>query len=948
VASDVKITLSADDQATEIVRRLSAAVKQFSAENKKNAQSIDDGAKAANKAATSFSGMASAIASIAAAIGAVRVLGFVKDTIDAADQLGKLALKSGATTEALSVLAVAASTADLSQQDLGNSLKFLARSFTELEQGIPATTEAFTALGLTAKELKGLSLDQVLVKVADAQSKFGDGAGKTAALLKIFGRSGEELIPLLHDLANGGFDAAAKKAAELGLVMGRDTTNAAQDFNDAMTTLRNSAKGLIVQLLPLATALTAMATGITTFVAAHPDFSTFAAGAFVAAAGATALAAGLGVAAIAAAALETALLPVIVGIAAIAIVVGGIAVVAKAFRDAKKEADALATATGAVGKTASGILPQVPLEDAAQKKALRDARLAATKQASKDELLAVQAGLKQREEVESIAFAEGLTSVEQFYAARLAITKQGITAQIAELTRERDALIAAPLAENTDAERVKRTTEIKALNEQIARVEVDGSTQVLSLLEQQKVATRAVADEVRAGSEAVLRAVGDEIGAQQLAIEGTVQKFKEALAKLGTLTQDQIDERGNDFSSVLTSRAAFTQNQTVAERQLNALELAREAIRQRAAQGLISERDATLEIANLERGRLPVLQEAVDRMRFFAEEVGDPALLAAADQLEASFKNIGVTVDESTLKIANLRETLLGAVQSDLSQFLGDTISHVNSLSDAFRQLAVSIVSSFQRVIGDILATKAVESIRGLFEGGAKAAVKAAVKVAPEVAAATATTTAATALTTAATFVAGGAGALTSASIGLDGSAAALGVSSGALTVSATGLSASGGILLTAAAALTAAASALAAAGIATAGLGFASGGYVRGPGTGTSDSIPARLSHGEYVIKATAVKKYGVEFFNALNGARMPTLRRPTVAGLPAFASGGLVTATERTASAGTATISGGIDATISLEEGLVMKQLATRGGVRALAKIVSANPQLFKSALG
>lgn len=38
--------------------------------------------------------------------------------------------------------------------------------------------------------------------------------------------------------------------------------------------------------------------------------------------------------------------------------------------------------------------------------------------------------------------------------------------------------------------------------------------------------------------------------------------------------------------------------------------------------------------------------------------------------------------------------------------------------------------------------------------------------------------------------------------------------------------------------------------------LGFASGGYVSGPGTSTSDSIPARLSAGEYVIRAEAVRR--------------------------------------------------------------------------------------------
>ena len=46
----------------------------------------------------------------------------------------------------------------------------------------------------------------------------------------------------------------------------------------------------------------------------------------------------------------------------------------------------------------------------------------------------------------------------------------------------------------------------------------------------------------------------------------------------------------------------------------------------------------------------------------------------------------------------------------------------------------------------------------------------------------------------------------------------------------------------------------------------FMPGGNVKGPGTGTSDSIPAMLSNGEYVIKADSVKKYGVETFDALN----------------------------------------------------------------------------------
>ena len=51
---------------------------------------------------------------------------------------------------------------------------------------------------------------------------------------------------------------------------------------------------------------------------------------------------------------------------------------------------------------------------------------------------------------------------------------------------------------------------------------------------------------------------------------------------------------------------------------------------------------------------------------------------------------------------------------------------------------------------------------------------------------------------------------------------------------------------------------------------GMAAGGLVTGPGSGTSDSIPTMLSNGEYVVKANAVKTYGVDFFNALNQQRM------------------------------------------------------------------------------
>lgn len=51
----------------------------------------------------------------------------------------------------------------------------------------------------------------------------------------------------------------------------------------------------------------------------------------------------------------------------------------------------------------------------------------------------------------------------------------------------------------------------------------------------------------------------------------------------------------------------------------------------------------------------------------------------------------------------------------------------------------------------------------------------------------------------------------------------------------------------------------------------FASGGYVSGSGTSTSDSIPAMLSNGEFVINANATKKWA-PLLSAINSGKMPT----------------------------------------------------------------------------
>jgi hypothetical protein len=61
-----------------------------------------------------------------------------------------------------------------------------------------------------------------------------------------------------------------------------------------------------------------------------------------------------------------------------------------------------------------------------------------------------------------------------------------------------------------------------------------------------------------------------------------------------------------------------------------------------------------------------------------------------------------------------------------------------------------------------------------------------------------------------------------------------------------------------------------------------ASGGYISGPGSGTSDSIPARLSNGEFVVRASQTAKH------------LPLLKALNSGMLPGYAGGGYVTAAD------------------------------------------------------
>ena len=117
-----------------------------------------------------------------------------------------------------------------------------------------------------------------------------------------------------------------------------------------------------------------------------------------------------------------------------------------------------------------------------------------------------------------------------------------------------------------------------------------------------------------------------------------------------------------------------------------------------------------------------------------------------------------------------------------------------------------------------------------------------------------------------------------------------------------------------------------------------AKGGLIRGPGTGTSDSILARLSAGEYVVPAATVARPGVlgSLQRLVHGRIGPALEGATYR----FASGGYVPAPVRTS------LMGSFD--VNLGPGLVASHIKTNEVLRSLLHVTQSNSRQFRQALG
>lgn len=178
-----------------------------------------------------------------------QALAAVKGAIDEMDSISDRTQRLGIGAETLQELSYYAEFSSVSVEGLDGAIRTLSKNMEAANTGSKSQVALFKALGVEVADSSGKlrSADAVMRDVADRFARMEDGANKTAIAQEVFGKTGADMIVMLNGGATG-FDDAAAKARDFGIVVGEDVVDAAAQFNDSLDDLQRLAKGAFNEL----------------------------------------------------------------------------------------------------------------------------------------------------------------------------------------------------------------------------------------------------------------------------------------------------------------------------------------------------------------------------------------------------------------------------------------------------------------------------------------------------------------------------------------------------------------------------------------------------------------------------------------------------------------------------------------------------------------------------
>ncbi len=805
----------------------------------------------------------------------------IKNAIDAADQLNKLSQKIGISVEALSTLRFAAQLSDVSLETLQKGIKGLSQNIAEANTGIGDGAQVFDALGISVKNADGSmkSTEAVLLQMADVFANLEDGAVKTALAVKLFGKSGMDMIPFLNQGA-AGINQLTAEAERLGLKLTTETARSAEAFNDNLTALKASSSSLGIALardfLPELTNIT------NAMREAANEAGTL-----------KALWVGLGGVGnlifngteIKRARDEIARIQELVDSTrtkvdsgkapvpfmpfdvkfnegAMATLRKNLAQWEQELAGAKKRLDDLTSPKRPEEKTPTG----KPTEDMqriacvvsggqwvngkCEKKATggtekdtTGAQFAVVKAQAESEFKVLKEGLDLQKTALDRSLDDRLVSVRDYYARKTQIEQQAIDQELAAKQQELRAQSTVAVGGKDEAQRLRAKAEVKKLEGEIIVLNMKrGEVEIINAHAAAK-AEKELADElarVRDRMAEIRGGAGGDVTRTRL--EREYQPLIEKLQRMGDTTGTADVARLINVEADMAELAKLErQYQNVTDRM---------SIRERELQvqkdaGMITEAQMRREVLALHQQTATEVDGMIPKMQALATATGSEEAINRVARLKVEVAGLKTVADDVATRIN-------GDVENAFTTMFEQIGSGAKSASDAFGDFARSVLSAINRIAAQKIA-------EGLFGSMTK----------------------------------GGSGGLGGLISGLFQSA------------------------------------------------GFASGGYVTGPGTGTSDSIPARLSAGEYVLRADAVRRVGIEFLHALNGG----LFMPRWSGQRlAFADGGLVPAVSP---APAAAPSQSVRIVNVIDPGMAADYLNSAAGEKTILNVLSRNGSAVRELL-
>ena len=225
-------------------------------------------------------GMTSAVKSAALALTSLfataKITQFINGTSAAfasyGDQMAKMSQRLDIAASKLSEMSYVASQSGTSIETFEKGVRLLQRNLNSADEEAKTAVAAFEKLGLSIQELKQMSPDEQFKSVASAIASLESPSERTAYAMKIFSRSGAEMIPFFQQ-GREGMEKLSEKARKLGFVMSDKDYKAAVDLTDAMDTFHKSIDAVRNALVAgLAPSLTEMYEKISSSAAAVVDF----------------------------------------------------------------------------------------------------------------------------------------------------------------------------------------------------------------------------------------------------------------------------------------------------------------------------------------------------------------------------------------------------------------------------------------------------------------------------------------------------------------------------------------------------------------------------------------------------------------------------------------------------------------------------------------------------